>query len=105
MDTFPIPWLDTLSRPGRDLDLMQINSFAVKGEPGTGFEKRSNKGPFECGNCEYFDSAAGACNQDDMRTKSKQPKLEDGRPVVAWDDCCDYIERMGKKDSDHGRGE
>jgi hypothetical protein len=77
-------------------DLTPINPSAIKGEPGTGFEKRSNKGPFECGNCEYFDSTAGACDQWDMKTKSKQPRLEDGRPSVSWDDCCEYVERLGK---------
>jgi len=79
----------------RDLALTQTNSSAIKGEPGTGFEKRGSKGPFECGNCEYFDAMAGACNQDDMKTKSQQPKLADGRISVAFDDCCEYIERRG----------
>lgn len=73
-----------------------INEYAIKGEPGTGFEKRGNKGPFECGNCEYFDDDAGACHQEDMMRKSKQPRLADGRVQIAADDCCEYIERVGR---------
>ena len=45
---------------------------------------------------QYFDSAAGACDQWDMKTKSRQPKLDDGRISVAFDDCCEYIERIGE---------
>lgn len=89
-----IPGMEALGQPRRDL--VQMNQSAIKGEAGTGFEKRSQKGPFECGNCEYFSGAAGACDQWDMKAKSKQPRLDDGRVVVAFDDCCEYIERMGK---------
>jgi hypothetical protein len=71
-----------------------IDQSAIKGEEGTGFEKRANKGPFECGNCEYFDSINGACEQSDMMKKSKQPRLSDGRPSVAWDDCCEFLSRQ-----------
>jgi len=85
------------------LDLVSINQSAIKGEAGTGFEKHSDQGDFNCGNCEYFDSADGACDQWDMKTKSKQPRLDDGRPSVAWDDCCEYVSRIGKKDNDNGR--
>ena len=77
----------------------EINPAAIKGERGTGFEKRGQRGPFECGNCEYFEAAAGACGQEDMIEHSKQPRLDVGRPSVAFDDCCEYIERMGKKDA------
>ena len=92
-----IPGTESLGQPPRNL--IQINATAIKGEQGTGFEKRGDKGPFTCGNCEYFDAAAGACDQWDMKTKSKQPRLDDGRVSVAFDDCCEYVERVGKKDA------
>lgn len=74
-------------------ELVHINQFAIKGEPGTGFEKRGKKGPFECGNCEYYKE--GSCGQKDMMAKSKEPKLPNGRIKVAATDCCEYIERNG----------
>ena len=72
--------------------LIQINSAAVHGEAGTGFEKRGKKGAFECANCEYFKNG-NACNQDDMKKLSKQPRHPDGSVVVAGEDCCEYVER------------
>ena len=75
--------------------LVHINQFAIKGEAGTGFEERGNKGPFECGNCEYFKD--GSCGQKDMMAKSKHPKTANGRIKVDADDCCEYIERVGKE--------
>lgn len=90
------PFISALSLLGQTpAERVPVNPSAIKGEAGTGFEKRGQKGPFECGNCEYFDHAAGACDQWDMKTKSQQPKLEDGRISVAFDDCCEYIERRG----------
>lgn len=74
--------------------LVHINQFAIKGEKGTGFEERGNKGPFECGNCEYFKN--NSCGQKDMLEKSKRPRTKDGRVKVDADDCCEYIERTGK---------
>lgn len=76
--------------------LVHINAFAIKGEKGTGFEKRGKKGPFECGNCEYFKN--NSCGQKDMLEKSKEPRTKDGRVVVDPKDCCEYIERVGKED-------
>ena len=76
-------------------NLVHINQFAIKGEAGTGFEERGNKGPFECGNCEYFKD--GSCGQKDMMAKSKRPKTANGRIKVDADDCCEYIERVGKE--------
>ena len=73
-----------------------INVSALKGEDRTGFEKRGNKGPFECGNCEYFIRGEHACNQEDMKKYSKQPKWPNGTVVVDATDCCEYIERTGK---------
>jgi hypothetical protein len=76
-----------------------INVKALKGEEGTGFEKRGNKGPFRCDNCEYFsmiNGEPGACNQKDMMQRSKEPKWPDGKVVVSGPDCCEYVERVGK---------
>ena len=75
-----------------------INQSAIKGEEGTGFEKRGNKGPFECGNCTYFDAVNGACEQSDMVRISKQPRLSDGRPSVDAADCCEYVERKSQNE-------
>jgi hypothetical protein len=72
-----------------------INVKALKGEESTGFEKRGNKGPFECGNCEYFKNG-NACTQEDMKRYSKQEKWPDGTVKVDALDCCEYIERTGK---------
>jgi hypothetical protein len=78
------------------MPLVQINQSAIKGEPGTGFEKRAGKGPFECGNCGYFKNG-DACTQKDMKAKSKQPRHKNGDVIVAADDCCEFIERIGKE--------
>lgn len=72
-----------------------IDVKALHGEEGTGFEKRGNKGPFECGNCTYF-VGGNACNQEDMKKLSRQPKWPDGTIKVEAADCCEYIERKGK---------
>lgn len=72
-----------------------INISALRGEEGTGFEKRGNKGPFNCGNCEYF-IGGNACNQKDMMRYSKQEKWPDGTIKVDAPDCCEYVERTGK---------
>ena len=77
-------------------DLVQINSASVHGETGTGFEKRKQgkfSGPFECMNCEYFKNH-NACDQKDMKEKSKQPRHSNGMVVVNGRDCCSFIERM-----------
>lgn len=73
---------------------MLVNIEAIHGEEGTGFEKRGNKGAFECGNCSYYDNHS--CGQKDMMEKSKQPRLPNGRVKVEADDCCEYVERIGK---------
>ena len=74
--------------------LVQINSKSVKGEPGTGFEEGGDMGPFECGNCHYFDK--DHCEQADMKKLSKQPRNAQGYPMVDGDDCCEYVSRVGK---------
>jgi len=79
--------------------LIQIDPFQVKGEEGTGFEKAADLGEFECGNCRFFDARAGACNQETMKALSKQPRLADGRIQVGAEDCCEYVDRMGKKET------
>lgn len=70
-----------------------INSSEVKGEPGTGYEARGDKGPFQCSNCEYFDAASKSCGQQTMMSKSKQLKLENGRIKVDPEGCCEYQDR------------
>lgn len=72
-----------------------INVKALKGEEGTGFEKRGNKGPFECSNCEYF-KGGNSCHQEDMMKLSRQPRWPDGSIKVEPQDCCEYVEREGK---------
>jgi hypothetical protein len=67
----------------------------VKGEIGTEFEKRADKGPFECGNCEYFKD--GLCHQEIMMKRSKQPKSAEGFVKVDERDCCEYVDRLGKR--------
>jgi hypothetical protein len=74
---------------------MLINIEAIRGEKNTGFEKRGNKGPFNCGNCEYMRNG-NACVQEDMKRYSKQPKWPDGSVVVEPEDCCEFVERVGK---------
>ena len=91
-----IPGTDRLRLPA---SLVQIDPFAIKGEAGTGFEKAADLGEFECGNCYFFDASAGACNQETMKALSKQPRLTDGRVSVEEEDCCEYVSRMGKKES------
>ena len=71
-----------------------MNTSAIKGEASTGFEKAGKKGRFECGNCVYFKDKG--CNQKDMVAHSKQPKLANGRVAVDPEDCCEYVERIGK---------
>ena len=82
---------------GRDRPkLVQINSASIKGEPGTGFEKREEKGksgPFECANCEYF-KEGNSCSQKDMKKLSKEPRHPNGNVKVTGADCCEYIDRL-----------
>lgn len=73
-----------------------VNASAIKGEPGTGFEKEDGKGEFECGNCRFFKNG-DACHQEDMKEKSKQPRHQDGSVIVADEDCCEYVDRVGPK--------
>jgi hypothetical protein len=78
----------------------QLNPKHIKGEPGTGFEKAGDLGEFECGNCRFFDPKSPGCRQPDMMAKSKQPRLKDGRVQVEHEDCCEYVDRVGRKDND-----
>ena len=94
MFDFTIPGLGRLCKPAT---LIQIDPFAVAGEQGTGFEKAADLGEFECGNCTFYDAKAGACNQETMVALSKQPRLSDGRVQVDGADCCEYVDRIGKK--------
>lgn len=75
---------------------MEVDQSAIQGEAGTGYEG-PDKGPFACGNCEYFKD--GSCGQKLMMARSKQPKTDDGRVKVDPKGCCEYIERVGGKKS------
>lgn len=75
-----------------------VDEKAIKGERHTGFEKRGRLGAFECGNCSYFDERSSSCHEENMMKYSKQPKLRDGTILLAADDCCEYIDRIGHKD-------
>lgn len=70
-----------------------VDQSAIKGEPGTGFEKRGDKGPFQCGNCHFF--RAGFCDNKIMRQRSRQPKNAEGYVKVGAQDCCEYVTRIG----------
>lgn len=69
----------------------RVEQSAIRGEPGTGFEKADAKGPFECGNCRYM--AQGACTNAIMKKLSKQPRNEQGNVLVDEKDCCEYVWR------------
>jgi hypothetical protein len=79
--------------------LVTINVAAIHGEPGTGYEN-GDLGEFECANCEYFDEKQSACGQKDMMKNSKQPRLKDGRVKVDPEGCCEYVERVGRKEAE-----
>ena len=102
MDPFFISGLSGLRRSAaaEPAGFVVLDVFAVQGETGTGFEKAANLGEFECENCLYFDAAAGACNQETMKALSKQPRLADGRVSVGPEDCCEYVKRVGRKETD-----
>jgi len=72
-----------------------IDASKVHGEKFTGFELADDKGPFECGNCEYY--RGGWCVQETMMAKSEQPKNAQGLVKVEPHACCEYVERLGKK--------
>ena len=71
--------------------LVQINSEAVHGEPGTGYEGPED-GPFSCSTCEYFRSSDNSCGQKDFMEKSKRSKISEGRVKVDAKGCCIYHE-------------
>lgn len=75
---------------------LQIVTSQTHGEPGTGYEG-PDKGPFECGNCEYFRSTDNSCGQKTMMERSKRERTKDKRVKVEAKGCCEYIERIGKK--------
>lgn len=72
----------------------------VKGEPFTGFEMPQGNGEFECENCEYYDEDTVSCGQSTMMAKSTRPKLPNGRVIVHPEACCEFVNRIGKKDKD-----
>lgn len=87
---------------GQKKKLVTINAAAVKGEPGTGYEAEDGLGEFECANCRYFTPPNG-CNQKDMKANSKLPRLFTGRVKVDPEGCCEYVDRVGRKDKDQDK--
>jgi hypothetical protein len=83
---------------GKKSKAASFNLAAIKGEPGTGFEKAGTLGEFECGNCSFFENQG--CYQKDMKGKSKEPRNKDGSVEVAEEDCCEYVDRVGRKDEE-----
>lgn len=77
-----------------------VRQSAIKGEPGTGYESPDGKGEFECENCHYFDLDDHGCDQKDMKAKSKRKRLIDGRVLVEPEGCCEFVDRVGRKDDD-----
>lgn len=71
---------------------MSINEKAIKGEEGTGYEGPEG-GAFRCSNCNYFNPTTDGCHQEDMKKKSKRPRLPSGDVLVQPGGCCEYIER------------
>lgn len=75
--------------------MIAIDATKVKGEPGTGYEPPAGKGPFECGNCRYFDGES--CRQATMMKVSKLPRAAGGRVKVDAEGCCEYVDRKGSQ--------
>ena len=73
-----------------------IDEADILGEKSTGFEKAGTKGPFACKNCLYMKDG---CSHEEMKKHSKQPRLSNGNVKVGPDDCCEYVDRIGKKKS------
>jgi len=76
---------------------VEINTQAIKGEKGTGYESENGRGPFNCDNCEYWRKSDSSCGQEDMKAKSKHPRTKDGRVEVDPKGCCEFIERIGRE--------
>ena len=72
-----------------------IDASQVKGEANTGYEG-PGKGPFACSNCEFF--KGGSCGQKTMMAESKLPRVDGGRVKVDPAGCCEYVDRVGRKD-------
>jgi hypothetical protein len=84
---------------------MLINIKAIKGEEGTGYEpsvvKGKDLGEFECENCHFFKD--GTCGQPDMVAHAKPSDLKNGRRVVDPEGCCEFVDRVGKTDTDENK--
>jgi hypothetical protein len=80
---------------------MMVNERHIEGEPNTGFEREEGKGPFDCGNCQYFHpllGGMGGCSQTEMMIYSREPRLPESHRVLVHErDCCEYVERVGRK--------
>lgn len=79
------------------IDLAKVPG--IKGERGTGYENPNGLGEFECGNCFYFDPKSGTCGESHMLKFSKQPRMN-GRVKVHPESCCEFVDRVGRKDDD-----
>jgi hypothetical protein len=84
-----------------------INEHHILGERNTGFEREGGKGEFECGNCHFFhallgsNSGVGACDQTEMMIYSREPRVPGSHSILVHaEDCCEYVERIGRKDLD-----
>lgn len=75
---------------------MIIRTDNIHGEPGTGYEAANGLGEFECENCYYYRQEDSSCGQEDMRAKSRQPRLSNGRVKVDPEGCCEFVSRLGK---------
>jgi hypothetical protein len=82
---------------------MLINIKDIKGEAHTGYENGTvggkDMGEFECENCHYYRASDTSCGQKEMVVHSKQP-LKDGRRTVDPEGCCEFVERIGRKDDE-----
>lgn len=94
--------MDALASSSKKPVVAKLNISAIKGEKGTGYEKFDGRGPFECGNCNYYRASDSSCGQKDMMKFSKQPRLRNSRVVVEERGCCEYVER---KDSEKEESE
>ena len=72
-------------------DEKKINSEAVHGEAGTGYQGPKD-GPFRCSNCEYFNAATDGCSGENMKKMSELPRLPSGDVEVDPQGCCVYFE-------------
>lgn len=71
----------------------------ILGERSTGYEGGDGRGPFECGNCRYFQARDSSCGQKVMMLASQQPRTRDGRVRVDAHGCCEFVARNGAEEA------